>query len=271
MYLRIATELYLKRLIVGGFERVYELGRIFRNEGISYKHNPEFTTLELYQAYTDIEGMMEITERLFRHVFNRVLNVMVFNYEGHSIDISRPWRRVTMIDIVRETTGIDFTKLSNAQIENELEKFQCENFKGKTWGELLYVAFDQLVEKTLVQPTFVLDYPVEISPLAKRKASDARLVDRFEFFAVGRELGNAFSELNDPIDQRARFEAQMKEREKGNDEAHMLDEDFLNAIEYGMPPTGGLGVGIDRLVMLITNVHSIRECLLFPTMKPTKS
>ena len=271
MYLRIALELHLKRLIVGGFEKVYEMSRVFRNEGLSYKHNPEYTLLELYQAYTDVEGIMSLTEKLFRYVLKKTLDRLILNYEGNDVDFAHPWRRVPMVDIVRETTGLDFNKLSIKEIEKELEKtFQCDMPKNRTWGELLYTAFDQLVEKTLIQPTFVIDYPVEVSPLAKKKKNDPRLVERFELFICGREMANAFSELNDPIDQRARFEAQMVEREKGNDEAHMLDEDFLNAIEYGMPPTGGLGIGIDRMVMLLTGVHSIRECLLFPTMKPLK-
>jgi len=269
MYLRIAIELPLKRLIVGGFEKVYEMSRVFRNEGLSYKHNPEYTLLELYQAYTDINGIMELTERLFRHVFKSAVDRLIINYENNEIDIAHPFRRVTMLDAVHETTGLDFNKLSIKEIEDKLVKeFQCDLSKEKTWGNLLYTAFDQLVERTLIQPTFVLDYPIEISPLAKKKPGDARLVERFELFIGGREMGNAFSELNDPIDQRERFEQQMQQRERGNDEAHMLDDDFLNALEYGMPPTGGLGIGIDRLVMLITGVHSIRECLLFPTMKP---
>ena len=269
MYLRIAPELYLKRLIVGGFEKVYELGRVFRNEGLSYRHNPEFTMMELYQAYTDVGGMMDITERLFRHVFKNTIDRLIIKYETHELDFSRPFRRVLMVDLVRETTGLDFNKLKLAQIEKELkDKYQCDLPKDKTWGTLLFAAFDQLVEKTLIQPTFVLGYPVEVSPLAKKSKADPRQTDRFELFIVGREMVNAFSELNDPIDQRARFDQQMREREKGNDEAHMLDEDFLNALNYGLPPTGGLGIGIDRLVMLITGVHSIRECLLFPTMKP---
>jgi len=268
MYLRIAEELHLKRLIVGGFERVYEMNRVFRNEGLSYKHNPEYTLLELYQAYTDVVGIMELTENLFRHVLKNTLNKLILNYEGNDVDFSRPFRRVPMADIVRETTGLDFHTIPLSKIEKELkETFQCDMPKNRTWGELLYTAFDQLVEKTLIQPTFVIDYPVDISPLAKKKKDDPRLVERFEMFVCGREMANAFSELNDPIDQRERFMQQMVEREKGNDEAHMLDEDFLNAIEYGMPPTGGLGIGIDRMVMLLTGVHSIRECLLFPTMK----
>jgi len=269
MYLRIAIELPLKRLIVGGFEKVYEMGRVFRNEGLSYKHNPEYTLLELYQSYTDVVGIMELTERLFRHVLKKTLDKLILNYEGNDVDFSRPFRRVAMVDVVRETTGLDFNKLTIAQIEKELSgTYQCDMPRNRTWGELLYTAFDQLVEKTLIQPTFVIDYPVDISPLAKKKKNDPRLVERFEMFVCGREMANAFSELNDPIDQRERFMQQMREREKGNDEAHMLDEDFLNAIEYGMPPTGGLGIGIDRMVMLLTGVHSIRECLLFPTMKP---
>ena len=270
MFLRISLELYLKRLIIGGFERVYEIGRVFRNEGISYKHNPEFTMLEMYEAYTDINGMMDRTEAIIRYVLKAATAHTVLKYEEHDIDFTRPFRRVTMVDLVRETTGMDFAKDNLANIEKRMAgEYQCDMPKERTWGRLLFAAFDQLVEKTIVQPTFVLEHPVEISPLAKKKAGDPRLTQRFELFICCREMANAYSELNDPIDQRERFMQQMAEREKGNDEAQMLDEDFLNAMEYGMPPTGGLGIGIDRLVMLVTGVHSIRECLLFPTMKPT--
>ena len=269
MYLRIATELYLKRLIVGGFEKVYEIGKNFRNEGMSYKHNPEFTAIELYQAYTDYNGMMDITERMFKYVLDKVVGKRKVTFEDTEINMDGKWKRITMVDAVKQVVGVDFNKLDAKEAEKAL-KGKIELPKNKTWGELLYSAFDQLVESTLIQPTFLLDYPVEVSPLTKRKKSDPRVTERFEFFICGREMGNAYSELNDPIDQRARFEAQMKEREKGNDEAHMMDDDFINAISYGMPPTGGLGIGIDRMVMLLTNQHSIRDVLLFPTMKPLK-
>jgi len=272
MYMRIATELYLKRLIIGGFEKVYEIGRNFRNEGMSYKHNPEFTLVELYQAYTDYHGMMDITERLFKHILDKVIipsgnGGRKIVYEDTEINLDGKWRRLTMVDAVREVTGVDFNKVTAAQAEKALSG-KIEMPKNKTWGALLYAAFDQLAEKTLIQPTFLIDYPVEVSPLTKRKKSDPRVTERFELFIYGREMANAYSELNDPIDQRARFEAQMKEREKGNDEAHMMDEDFVNAMSYGMPPTGGLGIGIDRMVMLFTNQRSIRDVLLFPTMRP---
>ncbi|KAI4454058.1 lysyl-trna synthetase [Holotrichia oblita] len=269
MYMRIATELYLKRLIIGGFERVYEIGKNFRNEGMSYKHNPEFTLMELYQAYTDYHGMMDITERMYKYILDKVIGTRKVMFEDAEINMDGKWRRLTMVDAVKEVVGVDFNKLTAEAAEKQL-KGKMELPKNKTWGELLYAAFDQLVEKTLVQPTFIIDYPVEISPLTKRKKSEPRVTERFELFICGREMGNAYSELNDPIDQRARFEAQMKEREKGNDEAHMMDEDFVNAMSYGMPPTGGLGLGIDRMIMLFTNQHSIRDVLLFPTMKPLK-
>ena len=269
MYMRIAPELYLKRLIVGGMEKVYEVGRVFRNEGMSPKHNPEFTLMELYQAYTDYHGMMDITERMFKHILDKVIGTRKITFEDTQIDMSGKWRKVTMVDAVREVAGLDFNKLTAKEAEQKL-KGKIEMPKTKTWGTLLYAAFDQLVEKTLIQPTFLMDYPVEVSPLAKRKPTDPRIAERFELFMNGWEMGNAYSELNDPIDQRARFEEQVKERAKGNDEAHMMDDDFINAIEYGMPPTGGLGVGIDRMIILFTNQRSIRDVLLFPTMKPTK-
>ena len=268
MYLRIATELHLKRLIVGGFERVYEIGRIFRNEGISYKHNPEFTSMELYQAYTDYHGMADICERIFKHVLKRTNKPEVIDYQGTKINFGGKYRRVRMVDIVKEFTGLDFNKLDAKTAAVEMKKAKIEIPKNKTWGELLYSCFEQRVEDKLIDPTFIMEYPIEISPLAKKKPGDDRLTERFEFFVAGREMANAFSELNDPLDQRARFEQQMKEREKGNDEAHQMDEEFLSALGYGMPPTGGIGIGLDRLIMLVANVHSIRESLLFPTMKP---
>jgi lysyl-tRNA synthetase class 2 len=269
MYLRIANELHLKRLIIGGFEKVYEMGRMFRNEGISYKHNPEFTNIELYQSYADYNDMMDLTEELFKTVMQKSINTTKIDYEGHSLDFTKSFKRITMVDAVKEVLGLDFKKLDAKTALKELKKVKgYETPRNSTWGEVLYSAFDQFVEKTLIQPTFVIDHPIEISPLTKKKKGDPRLTERFELFVLGRELANAYSELNDPIDQRARFEAQMVEREKGNDEAQMMDNDFLNAICYGMPPTGGLGIGVDRFIMMLTGVHSIRECLLFPTMKP---
>lgn len=270
MYMRIAPELYLKRLIVGGFEKVYEMGRLFRNEGMDTRHNPEFTTVELYQAYTDYHGMMDITERLFEHVAMKSLGTTEITYQGTDISLKRPWKRITMVDVVKEYTGIDFDNESLETAIKKAEKLGVGFEKDVTWGKALYTVFDQLIEEHLVQPTFVIDYPVEVSPLAKRKPSDSRLTERFEFFITSREMGNAFSELNDPIDQRERFMAQVKEREKGDDEAQMMDEDFVTALEYGLPPTGGLGIGIDRMVMLLTDSASIRDVLLFPTMKPIK-
>lgn len=268
MYMRIAPELYLKRLIVGGFEKVYEMGRLFRNEGMSPRHNPEFTTVELYQAYTDYNGMMDITERLFNYIAKEVFGKGTITYQGTDIVIDKPWKKITMAELVKEHTGIDFMTEELGDCIKRAEALGVGFPKEVTWGKALYEVFDQLIEDKLIQPTFVLDYPVEVSPLAKRKASDKRLTERFEFFITGREMGNAFSELNDPIDQKERFMAQVKEREKGDDEAQMMDEDFVTALEYGMPPTGGLGIGIDRLVMLFTDQFNIRDVLLFPTMKP---
>lgn len=268
MYMRIAPELYLKRLIVGGFEKVYEMGRLFRNEGMSPRHNPEFTTVELYQAYTDYNGMMDITERLFNYIAKEVFGKGTITYQGTDIVIDQPWKKITMAELVKEHTGIDFMTEELSDCIKRAETLGVGFPKDVTWGKALYEVFDQLIEEKLIQPTFVLDYPVEVSPLAKRKASDKRLTERFEFFITGREMGNAFSELNDPIDQKERFMAQVKERENGDDEAQMMDEDFVTALEYGMPPTGGLGIGIDRLVMLFTDQFNIRDVLLFPTMKP---
>lgn len=268
MFMRIAPELYLKRLIVGGFEKVYEMGRLFRNEGMSPRHNPEFTTVELYQAYTDYNGMMDITERLFNYIAKEVFGKGTITYQGTEIVIDKPWKKITMAELVKEHTGIDFMTEELSDCIKRAEALGVGFPKDVTWGKALYEVFDQLIEDKLIQPTFVLDYPVEVSPLAKRKASDKRLTERFEFFITGREMGNAFSELNDPIDQKERFMAQVKERENGDDEAQMMDEDFVTALEYGMPPTGGLGIGIDRLVMLFTDQFNIRDVLLFPTMKP---
>ena len=269
MYMRIAPELYLKRLIVGGFEKVYELGRMFRNEGMDTRHNPEFTMIEMYQAYTDFHGMMDLTENIFGYIADTVIGSRKITYQGEEIDLSSPWKRITMIDAVREYVGIDFEATEDTdQLKAQAKKAGVEFDDDITWGKLLYECFDQKVEDKLVQPTFVYDYPVDVSPLAKRKPTDKRMTERFEFFITGKEFGNAFSELNDPIDQKERFMAQVREREKGDDEAQMMDEDYVNALMYGMPPTGGLGIGVDRMVMLFTDAASIRDVLLFPTMKP---
>ena len=272
MYLRIATELHLKRLIVGGLERVYEIGRIFRNEGMDTRHNPEFTTIELYQAYTDYQGMMDITEDMVIHVCEKVLGSTKVMYQGVEIDFSKGWKRMTMAEAVKEYAGIDFMALSPEEALEAVKAKGLEIEKGKeSWGDLMAQCYDEYVEANLMQPTFITDYPVEISPLAKRKPSDPRLTERFECFIYGRELCNAFSELNDPIDQKGRFERQVALRAAGDEEAGMMDEDFINALEYGMPPTGGMGMGIDRLVMFLTDAASIRDVLLFPTMKPLDS
>lgn len=268
MYLRIAPELYLKRLIVGGFDRVYEMGRLFRNEGMDVKHNPEFTTIELYQAYADYNDMMDITEEMFLYVADKVLGTRRISYQGTPIDLETKWRRVTMVDIVREETGIDFGRDDMPTVISKAKALGVELSENASWGNALYEIFDEAVEEKLVNPTFVTDYPVEVSPLAKRKKSDPRLTERFEFFIYGREMGNAFSELNDPVDQRDRFMKQAEARLSGDEEAQMTDEDFVTALSYGMPPTGGLGIGIDRMVMLYTDNVSIRDVLLFPTMKP---
>lgn len=269
MYMRIATELHLKRLIVGGFEQVYEIGRIFRNEGMDTKHNPEFTTIELYQAYTDYVGMMNITEDMIVHVCEKVLGTTKVTYQGTEIDFAKGWKRLTMADAVKEYSGLDFMAMNGDEALAAVIAKGLTPEKGKqTWGDLLAFCFEEFVEDRLMQPTFITDYPVEISPLAKRMASDPRLTERFELFVYGRELANAFTELNDPIDQRERFERQVALRAAGDDEANMMDDDFVTALEYGMPPTGGMGMGIDRLVMFLTNSSSIRDVLLFPTMKP---
>lgn len=267
MYLRIATELHLKRLIVGGFERVYEIGRIFRNEGMDIKHNPEFTTMELYQAYTDYNGMMELCEGLFAHCAKVLYGTTKITYQGQEIDLTPPWNRMSMSDAVKQYTGVDFSSATDEQAREMAKKLGLE-VENETAGKILSMAFDAFVEEKLVQPTFITDYPVEISPLAKRRPDNPKLTERFELFITSRELANAFSELNDPIDQKQRFVDQLKEREAGDEEAHMMDEDFVNALEYGMPPTGGIGIGIDRMVMLLTDSYSIRDVLLFPTMKP---
>ena len=270
MYLRIANELYLKRLIVGGFDRVFEMGRMFRNEGMDIKHNPEFTNMELYAAYQDYNDMMDLTEDMIRTVSQKSLGTAKINYQGTDIDLESPWKRITMIDAIKEVTGVDFNKIQTDEEAMKIAKekhVEVEESK-QTRGYVINAFFEEFVEETLVQPTFIYDYPVEVSPLTKRKPSDKRLVERFEVFIGGREYGNAYSELNDPIDQKGRFLDQLKQREAGDEEANMMDDDFILALEYGMPPTGGLGVGIDRLVMLLTNSASIRDVILFPTMKP---
>ena len=271
MYLRIATELNLKRLIVGGYDKVYEMGRIFRNEGMDIRHNPEFTTIELYQAYADYHDMMDLTEEMFSRCAMKVLGTTKVTYQGQEIDLTPGWKKITMIDSIKEACGIDFNEIQTDEEAVALAKekgIEIPDVTKETRGDLISLFFDEYVEKTLVQPTFIYDYPIEISPLAKRKKEDPRLTERFEIFIGGREYGNAFSELNDPIDQYERFKKQVEAREAGDDEAGMMDEDFIQALEYGMPPTGGIGIGIDRLVMLLTDAASIRDVLLFPTMKP---
>jgi lysine--tRNA ligase len=266
--MRIATELYLKRLIVGGFEKVYEIGRLFRNEGMDIRHNPEFTTIELYQAYVDYNRMMEISQELFCYCADKVLGTRKLPYGDAEIDLDN-WSKMSMIEAVKTYTGVDFQNLDDDSAVKAAEKLGVELDKAKrTWGFALYEVFDRKVEEKLIQPTFIYDYPVEVSPLAKKKPSDNRLTERFEFFIYAREMGNAFSELNDPIDQYNRFAEQVKQRNSGDDEAQMMDEDYVTALEYGLAPTGGLGIGIDRMVMLFTNSYSIRDVLLFPTMKP---
>ncbi len=268
MYMRIATELYLKRLIVGGFEKVYEIGRLFRNEGMDIRHNPEFTTIELYQAYVDYNRMMEISQELFCYCADKVLGTRKLPYGDAEIDLDN-WSKMSMIEAVKTYTGVDFQNLDDESAVKAAEKLGVELDKAKrTWGFALYEVFDRKVEEKLIQPTFIYDYPVEVSPLAKKKPSDNRLTERFEFFIYAREMGNAFSELNDPIDQYNRFAEQVKQRNSGDDEAQRMDEDYGTALEYGLAPTGGLGIGIDRMVMLFTNSYSIRDVLLFPTMKP---
>lgn len=267
MYLRIASELYLKRLIVGGFDKVYEIGRMFRNEGMDATHNPEFTTMELYQAYGDFEDMMEITETMVETVAKKVKGTTVVEFDGNEIELKAPWKRMTMIDAVKEYSGVDFNEISD--YDEAVAKAKENNVEVKgTIGEIIAEFFDEFVEDKLIQPTFITDYPVEISPLAKRKNDDENLTYRFEAFVNGAEIANAFSELNDAADQKGRFLDQVAKREAGDDEAQMMDYDFVNALEVGMPPTGGLGIGIDRLIMILTGQHSIRDVLLFPTMKP---
>lgn len=270
LYLRIATELHLKRLIVGGFEKVYELGRIFRNEGISTKHNPEFTSIEVYQAYADYNDMMTLTEAIITTAAMEVLGTLKITYQGETIDLTPPWRRVTMHDAVLEVTGMDFRQIKDlTAAKTAAQKAGVKDLDAcDTIGRVLNEVFEQTVEPTLIQPTFVLDYPVEISPLAKPHRSQPGLVERFELFIVGREHANSFSELTDPLDQRQRLEEQARRKAAGDLEAHSVDEDFLTALEYGMPPTGGLGIGIDRLVMLLTDSPSIRDVIAFPLLRP---
>ena len=271
MYMRIATELHLKRLIVGGMERVYEVGRIFRNEGMDTKHNPEFTTCELYQAFTNLDGMMDILEGILTGAAKEILGTYQVTWMGHDIDLTPSWQRVTMADAVKNVTGADFMAcIGDADRGVELARSVGVDMDGvpHTWGNALYETFDQKVEETLIQPTFITMYPVEVSPLAKRSPSQPELTERYEMFICGCEMGNAFSELNDPIDQYQRFKAQAEKRANGDDEADMMDEDFVLALEYGMPPTGGLGFGIDRCAMMLCGTDSIRDVILFPTMKP---
>ena len=270
MYMRIATELNLKRLTVGGFERVYEIGRIFRNEGMDPKHNPEFTTIELYEAYADFHDMMDIAEGILSTAAQEILGSYHVNWLGVDIDLTPGWPRLTMIDAVKQYVGVDFDAISDDEEACKAVEAKGIDMEGceRTWGTALYEAFDQRVEEKLIQPTFITMYPVEVSPLTKRSPADPRLTERFELFINHCEFANAFSELNDPIDQRGRFEHELALRDMGNDEAGMMDEDFINALEYGLPPTGGMGIGIDRCVMMLTNSDSIRDVILFPTMKP---
>ncbi len=269
MYCRIALELPLKRLIVGGLERVYEIGRVFRNEGIDIRHNPEFTLIEIYQAYTDYHGMMDLAEGLFRTIAKNVVGSTTLHYGGYDLDLEKPFERLTMVDAVKKYAGVDFDQIPDTEAARAIAKEKGIEYEERhAKGDILNLFFEEFVEKNLIQPTFIMDYPVEISPLTKRKPSNPDYTERFELFIVGREYGNAYSELNDPIDQRKRFEHQEAMRAAGDDEANMIDEDFLTALEYGMPPTGGIGIGIDRLVMFMTESVSIRDVILFPTMKP---
>ncbi|MGE5628210.1 MAG: lysine--tRNA ligase [Solirubrobacterales bacterium] len=271
MYLRIATELYLKRLIVGGFEKVYEIGKNFRNEGIDIRHNPEFTMIELYEAFADYNDMMEITENMLAFVCQKVLGTTKVDYQGTEIDFTPPWRRITMVDAVKEYSGVDFNEVKTLEAAHAIAKEKHlelkKALKDCTIGDILNAMFEEFAEDKLIQPTFVCDYPVEISPLTKKKRGNPEFTERFEGFIYGREVCNAYSELNDPIVQKDRFIQQLKERELGDDEAYMMDDDFINSLEIGMPPTGGLGIGVDRIIMFLTNSYSIRDVILFPTMK----
>ena len=272
MYLRVALELNLKRLLVGGMESVYEIGKTFRNEGMDMQHNPEFTLMEVYQAYSNLEGMMDLTEEMYQTIAKNICGKMTFNYLGHDIDLSGKWKRISMVDAIKEKTGIDFSVQMSDQdavklaIKHDIELEEHE----KTFGHIVNLFFEKYVEETLIQPTFLYGHPIEISPLTKKNPEDPRFVDRFELFISGHECANAYTELNDPIDQLKRFEAQLKEKELGNDEANDIDYDFVEALEYGMPPAGGIGYGIDRLIMLFAEASSIRDVLLFPLMKPEK-
>lgn len=266
--LRISLELYLKRLIVGGLERVYEIGRVFRNEGLSVRHNPEFTLLELYQAFTDYHGMMDLVENLYKHVCNKVLGTTQITYQGVDIDFSKPFERITMVEAVKKYAGVDFDQIATLEEARAIAKEKNVEFEERhSKGEILNLFFEEFCEDKLLQPTFVMDHPIEISPLTKKKPENPAYVERFELFIYGREMANAYSELNDPIDQKERFLAQEEQFANGNDEAQHCDDDFICALEYGMPPTGGIGIGIDRMVMLLTDSAAIRDVLLFPTMK----
>lgn len=268
LYMRIAIELHLKRLIVGGMEKVYEIGRVYRNEGISTRHNPEFTMIELYEAYADYKDIMKLTEEMIAHIAQEVLGTTTIMYQGHEVNLAPQWRRVTMVDAIKEVVGVDFSvQMSDEEAHRLAKEHKVPVEPTMTFGHIVNQFFETFVEETLIQPTFITGHPVAISPLAKKSDADPRFTDRFELFIVAREHANAFTELNDPIDQRERFAAQLVEREQGNDEAHEMDEDFVRALEYGMPPTGGLGIGIDRLVMLLTDAPSIRDVLLFPLMR----
>jgi lysyl-tRNA synthetase class 2 len=268
LYMRIAIELHLKRLIVGGLEKVYEIGRVFRNEGVSTRHNPEFTMIELYEAYADYQDIMTLTENLVAHIAKEVLGTTTVQYGEYEVNLEPKWTRLHMVDAIKEYAGADFwNEMSIEEARNLAKEHNVEINENMQYGHIVNEFFEQKVEEKLIQPTFIYGHPVEISPLAKKNDADSRFTDRFELFIVAREHANAFTELNDPIDQKERFESQLKEREQGNDEAHMMDEDFIEALEYGMPPTGGLGIGIDRLVMLLTNSPSIRDVLLFPLMR----
>lgn len=268
LYLRIAPELYLKRLLVGGFEKVFEINRNFRNEGISTKHNPEFTMLELYQAYADYYDMMDLTEKLISTVTEEILGTTRINFQGKEINFARPWERMSMLEAVKQYSGLDFTRLEVEEAKKVAKEMGLEVEEADGWGNILNKVFEEKVEPHLIQPTFIMDYPIEISPLAKRKEDQPELTYRFELFINGWEIANAFSELNDPIDQKERFLRQLDKRKAGDDEAHMMDEDYITALEYGMPPAGGLGIGIDRLIMLLTDSPSIRDVILFPLMRP---
>ncbi|MGM0549131.1 MAG: lysine--tRNA ligase [Bacillota bacterium] len=269
LYLRIAPELYLKKLIVGGFEKVFEINRNFRNEGMSYKHNPEFTTMELYQAQADYHDMMELTENLISYLAAEVLDTQVVEYEETEIDFTAPWDRITMVDAIKKYAKVDFSAIESAEEAYELAaSVGVKPEPGLSYGEVINEVFEERVEEKLIQPTFIMDYPIEVSPLAKKMDEDPRFTYRFEAFVYGREIANAFSELNDPEEQKRRFEKQVEMREAGDEEAQMMDYDFIRALEYGMPPTGGLGIGIDRLIMFLTNSSSIRDVILFPTMRP---